>query len=150
MSHTFTTLHFHIIFSTKDRRPLITTDLRPRLHAYLGGIVRELRGTAAAINGTSDHVHMLVELPAEVALADCMRVVKTNSSRWVHRTSPGRKTFAWQTGYAAFTVSTSNLARVADYIRNQEQHHRKVSFQEEFVAFLRRNGVPFDPAKIWK
>ncbi|HSL70665.1 MAG TPA: transposase, partial [Longimicrobiales bacterium] len=83
MAHAFTMLHFHIIFSTKDRRPLITTDLRPRLHGYLGGIVRELRGTAAAINGTSDHVHMLVELPAEVALADCLRVVKTNSSRWV-------------------------------------------------------------------
>ncbi len=105
MAHTFTTLHTHVIFSTKERCPFLDDEIRPRIFAYMGGIVRELHGTAAIINGVSDHVHMLVQLPAEVSLAECLRIVKTNSSRWVHETFADRKKFAWQSGYGASSVS---------------------------------------------
>ncbi|MBZ5645913.1 MAG: IS200/IS605 family transposase [Acidobacteriia bacterium] len=149
MAHTFTTLHTHVIFSTKDRAPFLDAKIRSRDFAYMGGMVREMRGTAAIVNGVSDHVHMLVQLPAEVALAECLRVVKTNSSRWVHETWPDRKKFAWQTGYGASSVSTSNVPVVTRYIERQQEHHEKVSFQDEFIAFLRKNGIAFDPEHLW-
>lgn len=149
MSHTFTTLHTHVIFSTKDRAPFLDDAIRARLFAYLGGIVRELGGTAVRVNGVADHVHLLLELPSELALAECMRVVKTNSSRWVHETWPDREKFAWQAGYGASTVSTSALPAVARYIERQPQHHKKLSFQDEFLAFLRKNGISFDPGHVF-
>ncbi|MCH8852208.1 MAG: transposase [Planctomycetes bacterium] len=111
---------------------------------YIGGIVRELGRTAIAVGGTADHVHVLLRLPPSVSIADAMRVVKTNSSRWVHETSPNCRSFAWQTGYGAFSVSESNRQRVSDYIANQENHHRRTSFQEEYLAFLRRHGIDYD------
>lgn len=149
MRHSYTTLHSHLIFGTKDRLPLIDQPIRERLFAYMGGIVRELRGTAVIVNGIADHVHLLVQLPAEVAIADCLRVVKTNSSRWVHETWPERRKFGWQTGYGASSVSLSQVPTVRAYIERQEQHHKKISFQEEFVAFLRKNGIEFDPEHLW-
>jgi REP element-mobilizing transposase RayT len=149
MAHTFTTLHTHVIFSTKDRAPFLDEAIRARVFAYLGGIVRELGGAAVRVNGVSDHVHMLLQLPSEVALAECLRVVKTNSSRWVHETWPDRKKFAWQAGYGASTVSTSSVGTVARYIERQAEHHRKVSFQDEFLAFLRKNAIEFDPGHLW-
>ena len=149
MSHTYTNLLTHVIFSTKDRRPDLGPDLRPSVFAYVGGIVRELGGTALAVNGPEDHLHALIVLPANVSLADAMRVVKTNSSRWIHEKWPQRKAFAWQTGYGAFSVSRSNVDDVVRYIENQEEHHRTVSFQDEFLAFLKRHGVSYDPRYVW-
>ncbi len=149
MAHTFTTLHTHVIFSTKDRSPFLDDEIRSRVFAYMGGIGREMRATAAIVNGVSDHVHMLIQLPADVSLAECLRVVKTNSSRWVHETWPDRKKFAWQTGYAASSVSPSNVAVVTRYIEHQQEHHRKISFQDEFISFLRKNGITFDPEHLW-
>ncbi|MBZ5625439.1 MAG: IS200/IS605 family transposase [Acidobacteriia bacterium] len=149
MAHTFTTLHTHVIFSTKDRCPYLDDEIRSRVFAYLGGIVREMRGTAAIVNGATDHVHMLVQLPADLPLAECLRVVKTNSSRWVHETWPDRGKFAWQTGYGASPVSTSSLPAVTHYIETQEAHHKKVSFQDKFASFLRKNGITFDPGHLW-
>ncbi len=142
--HTFSEVLCHVIFSTKGRAALIDDELRPRLHSYVGGIIRELGGTAIAVGGTADHVHVLLRLPPSVSMSDAMRVVKTNSSRWVHETSPNRRSFAWQTGYGAFSVSESNRQTVCDYIGNQEDHHRRTSFQEEYLAFLQRHGVDYD------
>jgi putative transposase len=134
MAHTYTSLLAHVIFSTKDRRPLLDAEVRGRVFAYMGGVVRELKGAALAINGPDDHVHLLLALPANVAVADAVRVVKANASRWVHETWPRRKDFAWQSGYGAFSVSRSNVEEVERYIAGQEEHHRHLSFQEEYLV----------------
>ncbi len=148
MAQTLTNLLFHVVFSTKDRLPLIDAELKPDLLAYIGGIVRELGGKLLAANGTADHVHLLLRLPPRLALADAVRVVKTNSSRWVHQSRALRRRFQWQAGYGAFSVSQSNVPEVVRYIRNQEQHHRRVSFQEELLAFLKRHGIEYDEQYI--
>jgi REP element-mobilizing transposase RayT len=150
MPHSYTHLLSHVIFSTKDRAPTLDADLRSRLYSYMGDIMREIGGSALNINGTPDHVHLLLLLPGTTSMADAMRVLKTNSSRWIHETYPNRRTFAWQTGYGAFSVSQSNAEEVRRYIDNQEEHHRKVTFEEEFVAFLKRHGVEYDERYIWQ
>jgi putative transposase len=149
MAHTFANLLTHAIFSTKDRQPLIAADLKFDLLAYIGGIVRELKGEAMTANSMPDHVHLMLWLPPSVAVSDALRVVKTNSSRWVHETRNGHRGFAWQTGYGAFSVSQSNAAAVVKYIREQEKHHRRISFQEEFIAFLKKNGIKYDERYVW-
>ena len=149
MPHTYVNLLVHVIFSTKDRRPHMTPDLRPRLFAYIGGVVRELGGTPSIVNGTDDHVHVLLGLPATKAVADVLRIVKTNSSRWVHETFPALRAFAWQSGYGAFSVSQSNADAVHAYIATQEEHHRHVSFQEEYAQFLKRHGITYDERYVW-
>jgi len=147
MSHTSGNILLHIIFSTRGRRPSIESDFRADLFAYLGGIMREINGTALIINGTTDHVHMLVRIRPAQSSAQIVRVVKANSSRWVHAKWDPK--FAWQTGYGVFSVSESNVAAVTKYIAEQEEHHRKHSFQEEFVAFLKKNNLAYDERYIW-
>jgi putative transposase len=149
MSHTYSNLLFHVIFSTHERRTLIPPEIQSDLFAYMGGIVRGLHGKALAIGGTNDHVHVLMRLPQDASVADVVRVVKTNSSRWIHEKWPERAAFSWQTGYAAFSVSESNIDAVVKYIAEQSVHHRKRSFQEEFVAFLKKNGIEYDERYIW-
>ena len=148
MSHTAGNVILHLIFSTKDREPLITPEIRNDLFAYLGGIIRELKGTALIVNGTSDHVHLLVRIRPVHAVAQIARLVKANSSKWVHEKWNTR--FAWQTGYGAFSVSESNVSVVSQYIAEQEEHHKKHTFQEEYVAFLRKNSIPYDERYIWE
>ena len=150
MPHSFHNLLIHAVFSTKDRAACMDAELRSNLFPYMGGILREMGCTARLINGTADHVHLLINLAADLSVSECMRVVKTNSSRWIHETWPHRRSFAWQTGYGAFTVSPSNEGAVFNYIRKQEEHHRRISFQEEFVALLRKHRVPFDEKFLWK
>ncbi|NOT02195.1 MAG: IS200/IS605 family transposase [Phycisphaerales bacterium] len=150
MPASYTCLHYHVVFSTKDRRPAITVDLQLRLFDYMGGIFASEAGRLLAAGGTDDHVHLLVSLAAQKGLSDVMRVVKTNSSRWLHQTFPDHAGFGWQDGYGAFTVSFSGLARVKEYIAGQAEHHRRVSFQEELVALLNRHRVPYDGRYIWK
>jgi putative transposase len=137
----------HLIFSTKQRKPLIEPDIRSSLFAYLGGIVREMRGTALIVNGTCDHVHMLIRIRPANSIADIARIVKTNSSGWIRK--KGHKDFGWQAGYGVFSVSESSVPAVTRYIATQEEHHRKRSFQEEFVAFLKKNKVAYDERYIW-
>jgi REP element-mobilizing transposase RayT len=149
MAHSFVHLLVHIVFSTKDRRPCMDGDLPTRLFPYVGGIVRELDGHALAIGGMPDHIHLLVSLPQTRAVADVLRVVKANSSRWVHETWAERRDFAWQTGYGAFSVSQSNRETVQRYIEHQAEHHRKLSFQEEFRALLRKHGLEYDEHYAW-
>ena len=147
MSHTSGNIVLHLIYSTQGRRPLIKPDFRNELFAYLGGIIREMHGTALIVNGTPDHVHMLIRVRPAHSAAEIARVVKANSSRWVHE--KWDRVFAWQTGYGVFSVSESNVADVAKYIAGQEEHHRKHTFQEEFVTFLKKNKVAYDERHIW-
>jgi putative transposase len=147
VAHTSGNVVVHLIFSTKGRRPLITPEIRSDLFAYLGGIVREMRGTALIVNGAPDHVHMLVRIRPAHSAAEVARVVKTNSSRWAR--GKWKSDFAWQTGYGVFSVSESSVPAVARYIAAQEEHHRTRSFQQEFVAFLRKNKIPYDERYIW-
>ncbi len=148
MPSTHTSLYFHFVFSTKDRLPLIADDWKEKLHSYLGGIVRNQNGVALAVGGINDHVHLLVSLSAIHRLSDLMRELKASSSAWIHR-EIGLKSFAWQVGYGAFTVSPNNLARVKNYILNQERHHRKQSFKDEYVGLLKTSGVDYDEIYLW-
>lgn len=150
MAHTFTSLLTHVVFSTSARAPLLTDAIRPDVHAYLGGILRELHAAPIAIGGTADHIHMLTRLPAGLAVADCIRVVKANSSRWLKERWPERRSFAWQGGYGAFSVSESRRESVIRYIGDQARHHHRISFQDEFLALLRNHGVEFDERYIWQ
>lgn len=142
MGQTLTGLYTHIIFSTKDRAADITSEIAPRVHAYLGGIARECNATAIIINGYVDHVHLLIDSPPSLAVSDLVRTLKSNSSKWIHETWPSARSFAWQTGYAAFSVSRSIVPAVKQYIADQSEHHRRRTFQEE-------HEVTFDPKYIW-
>ena len=150
MSRTYTNLLTHLVFSTRDREPFIAPELRSELYAYLGGLTRELKGKSYGVNGTIDHVHMLISLPPKVSISEALRFIKSNSSGWVHDKWPKRKSFSWQLGYGAFSVSKSNVPSVLNYIRNQEAHHRKTSFKEEFVEFLVKNEIDYDERYIWR
>jgi putative transposase len=143
MAHTYTNLLTHALFSTKDRLPLVRPEVKSDLYAYMG-IISNLKGKPVLINGPRDHVHVLFVLPATISLADFMEKLKANSSKWVKERWPGRA-FAWQTGYAAFSVSQSKLSEVKAYISGQEGHHRKLTYREEVVALLKKQGVEFDP-----
>ena len=136
-----------MIFSTQGRLPLIKPEFRNDLFAYLGGIIREIRGTALIISGTADHVHVLVRIRPVHSAAEVARVIKTNSSGWVR--AKWSSDFAWQTGYGVFSVSESNVGAVTKYISSQEQHHKKHSFQKEFLAFLKKNNVAYDEKYLW-
>jgi REP-associated tyrosine transposase len=137
----------HLIFSTKLRQPLIGADIRSDLFAYLGGIVRQLRSTALIINGTHDHVHMLIRIRPAHSIAEIARIVKANSSGWIRK--KGHKEFGWQSGYGVFSVSESSIPALTKYIATQDEHHQKRSFQEEFVAFLKKNKIAYDERYIW-
>lgn len=150
LGQTLTCLHYHLVFSTKNRFPQITRDLRQRLYDYMGGIIKGERGLLLSAGGTEDHVHLLVSLPAQPSVADFLRLIKANSSRWVHEMFPHHRTFAWQSGYGAFSVSPSNDEDVRRYITTQAEHHRRITFQEEFLEFLRRHEIPFDERYIWE
>ena len=150
MAHTYTNILVHVIFSTKDRQAWLVPEIKERLFGYIGGIVRENGGRVMMVNGPSDHVHALVAMPATVSVADMLRVVKTNSSRWVHDEWPERGDLAWQAGYGAFSVSQSAVDDVKAYIERQEEHHKRMSFKEEFLAFLKRHGIEFDERYVWE
>ncbi len=144
MGQSYTNLLYHIVFSTKDRKPLITTDVQGRLYEYIGGIVRGLGGISLGINGMDDHVHLLTKLRPDKAVSDVLRDLKANSSGWMHDVFPELKDFSWQRGYGAFTVSASQVEKVREYIAKQEEHHRKQDFRDEFIGLLRKNGVEFN------
>ena len=144
MAHSHSKLIYHCIFSTKKRRRLLCENLLPRLYDYLGGILRNHDGHLLSAGGGEDHVHLLIELNASTPIAEAMRVVKAVSSKWIHETFPELRDFGWQTGYAAFSVSTSGVEEVTRYILNQKEHHRNRTFDEEYVAFLHRHGVAYD------
>jgi hypothetical protein len=132
------------MFSTKGRQPFIDAAWRARLHEYLGGTIAGLGGFSQGVGGMVDHVHLLVGLKATHCLADVLRELKKASSVWVHE-EIGERGFAWQEGYAAFTVSATARAAVREYVANQEEHHRKKTYREELIEMLERAGVEYDP-----
>lgn len=144
VSQSFTNLLYHIVFSTKDRRPLITLEYQPRLYQYIGGTIRRLGGASLGINGTEDHVHVLAKLRPDKALSDVLRDLKAGASGWMHDVFPRLADFSWQRGYGAFSVSQSNLQQVQRYLREQKEHHQRVSFRDEFIQFLKANEIEFD------
>jgi REP element-mobilizing transposase RayT len=146
MSHTYVQNNLHVIFSTKDRQKLISRTLQPELWSYMSGICRNIGIVVMAIGGAEEHVHMLFHLPATLSLSEAIRTIKANSSLWVRETS---RRFAWQQGFAALRVSASNRNAVENYIRNQEKHHRKMSFEDEFLALLKKHGMEYDPKYVF-
>ena len=144
MGNSFRCLRYHFVFSTKNRAPQLTPELRPRLYDYIGGIFKNENGQLFAVGGTADHVHLLASIHSSVSVSDMLRKVKGNSSKWIHETFPEHKGFAWQEGYGAFSVSQSNVEQVRRYIEQQEEHHRQISFDEEFIEFLERHGICYD------
>ncbi len=144
MSDSYTNLLYHIVFSTKDRRPLITPAHEVRLYDYIGGTIRSLGGICLELNGTEDHVHLLAKLSPTRAVSDVLRELKANASGWMHEVFPSLRNFSWQRGYGAFTVSHSNVECVRRYIARQKEHHQKVSFRDEFIQFLKANGIEYD------
>jgi putative transposase len=148
MANTYTSLIYHVVFSTKDRRPIIKDTLQRDLYAFIGGIIRAEGGTMVEIGGIADHVHIVTKLKPGTALAALVRAIKAKSSKWAKEREP-RLQFAWQRGYGAFTVSESRLEAVRSYVRNQEEHHRTRSFQDELIRLLARHGIAYDERFLW-
>ena len=144
MANTYTSLHYHVVFSTKNRQPFLVDATRERLFSYLGGIARENGMKALEIGGVADHVHLLLSIPASLAVSKAVQLIKGASSHWLKATFPNMIDFAWQDGYAAFTVSQSQLDDVRAYIRSQPEHHRTKTFVEEYRAFLTRHHIEYD------
>lgn len=139
----------HVIFSTKDREPWLDKNVRPRMHAYIGTICRDANGSALLVGGVADHLHIVATLPRTLTQAAMIEQVKKASSKWIKQLDPKYRGFYWQRGYAAFSVSPSQLNGVLEYVRNQEDHHRTRSFQEEYRGFLHKYGVEFDERYVW-
>ena len=149
MANTYTALHYHFFFSTKNRKRWILPEIEERIWTYLGGIARTNKMVPIITGGVEDHIHMLLGAPATMAPAKIAQLVKGGSSAWIHAEFPQLSQFAWQDGYGAFTVSKSLVPDVKAYILDQREHHRVRSFQEEYLALLERHGIEFDERYIW-
>jgi len=150
MSGTYTSLYYHLVFSTKNRQNLLTSEVTPRIYDYIGGIIREINGIPIILGGHTEHTHILCSLANTIAISESLRIIKAGSSKWIHQTIPSMKDFAWQEGYGAFSISVTGLDRVKGYILNQHEHHQTQTFQEEFLEFLHRHNIPYDPRYIWE
>ena len=150
MPQSLAKIYVHLIFSTKNRERMVPDDLRPDLHAYLGGVLRDLGCTPVEINTEPDHAHLFFLLSRTVALSDIVRQVKTGATKWlIEKNRPTLKSFHWQNGYGAFSVSQSGVEEVRAYVRNQREHHRVMTFQEEFRKFMERYEVEYDERYVW-
>jgi putative transposase len=149
MPSTYTNLLYHIVFSTKDRLPLITEEFKEELYSYIGGIIRAESGVQLEIGGVNDHVHILAKFKSAVSVSEMLAKFKANSSKWANEHKLKVRKFGWQEGFAAFSVSESLVPVIRKYIQNQTEHHRKQTFQEEFVALLERHGIEYDPQYLW-
>jgi REP element-mobilizing transposase RayT len=149
MAQSLARILVHLIFSTKDRAPVLSAGVRPGLRAYMVGILSNLDCPCLEVGCVADHAHLLFVLHRTRSAAEAVEEVKKGSSKWLKTRGPAMRNFHWQNGYGAFSVSPSSEARVRAYITGQEAHHRRVTFQEEFRAFLRRHGVAFDERYVW-
>ncbi len=147
MSHTYVSELIHCVFSTKQRHNSIPTEIQARLWSFVGGIARKNGFKAVAVGGTANHVHILLSLPTTMPLAKAVQLLKGGSSKWMNETGNGN--FAWQEGYGAFTVGISQQRHTIEYINSQAKHHEKRSFEEEFLAFLKKHGIDYDPKYVW-
>ena len=149
MSGTYTNLLYHLVFSTKNRIPMISERLKGDLYSYMGGIVRGEGGVLLEIGGMPDHVHLLTKFKPTKSVSEMLNRIKAKSSKWVNEEKPGLRKFGWQDGYAALSVSQSGAGRVKRYIQNQQQHHRRQTFQDEFIALLEKHGIEYDQRYLW-
>lgn len=149
MPQSLANIYIHLIFSTKDRQPLLTDTIRPSLHSYLGQIGKTLECPIILVNSVEDHVHILHRLSRTVTISKAVEEFKKSTSKWLKSQSPDLANFSWQSGYGAFSVSESNLDSVTAYIQNQREHHRTKSFQDEFREFLKKNKLTFDEQYLW-
>ena len=149
MASTYTSLHYHVIFSTKNRECWIAPAIEERVWAYLGGIARENGIAPLLIGGVEDHVHMLLGMPPTVMMSEAVKRIKGGSSKWVKETFPACAGFGWQDGYGAFTVSKSQISEIETYIRKQREHHRTASFMDEYRVFLDRHQIKYDERYLW-
>jgi putative transposase len=150
MGQTLSRILLHVVFSTKDREPLIPGDAADRLYAYFGSVADSEHCTLLAAGGVEDHVHLLVVAKPVVAPADFVRVLKSNSSRWLKETFPKCGHFAWQNGYGVFSIGESGVPAVRKYIAGQREHHREVTFQDEFRSLCRKYGIEWDERYVWQ
>jgi putative transposase len=141
MANTYSSLYYHIIFSTKNRINWLHAEIQQRIWAYLGGIARRHKMTALEVGGSADHIHALVRAPAPISPSMIAQYLKGDSSKWIHDQFPSLRNFAWQDGFGALTVSKSDILGVIEYIQNQREHHKTKSFQEEYLEYLKKNGI---------
>ncbi|HEX7287060.1 MAG TPA: IS200/IS605 family transposase [Candidatus Angelobacter sp.] len=146
MSHTYAQNHLHVVFSTKGRSKIIDKASQPKLWSYIAGIGRNMGCLILANGGIEDHIHLLLQLPPKLDLSSAVQKLKANSSKWMNERG---NRFAWQEGYGAFSVSASSLKQVISYINNQEKHHRKLTFEQEFIALLEKHGISYDPKYVF-
>lgn len=139
----YTSLNYHVVFSTKQRRSYFESKHISAVCKYIGGILRNQKGCLLMANGVSDHLHLALSLHPEKNLSETVKAIKANSSRWIHETYPDLKLFSWQEGYSAFSVSYSGLDKVTAYIRSQPEHHKKMSFEEELISLLKKHKIAF-------
>jgi putative transposase len=149
VGNTYTSLYIHYIFSTKNRLPLIVPEIQDRLWPYMAGIAKKNNMTALAVGGMPDHIHILLSLPATLSVSKAIQSIKGNSSKWINDTFKTSNPFSWQKGYGAFSVSISILQDTVRYIQNQAVHHRRKSFEEEYLDFLKKNEVVYDERYLW-
>lgn len=142
--HSFVSCLMHVVFSTKERRPLITPDLEKRLWPYLGGIARDNQMKALTIGGVADHIHILLSLPSTLTIAKAVQLIKGNSSKWIHEEFPQHSSFGWQEGYGAFSISISGIEDTTAYIANQAEHHRQKTFKDELIAILKKHELDYE------
>ncbi len=147
MAKTYTKLMYHIVFSTKERMPLITGEIRDQLYPYLGGVIRGEKGSLMEIGGVPDHVHILARFGAAIAVSEMLKRIKGSSSHWLSQETG--TWFAWQNGYGAFSVSESQVAAVRKYIQQQEEHHKRISFKDELISLLRKHRIEFDEGDLF-
>ncbi|MGZ5437347.1 MAG: IS200/IS605 family transposase [Pyrinomonadaceae bacterium] len=149
MSQSLSSILIHLVFSTKNREPFITPAIESELHPYMATILRELKSPSLAIDGTSDHVHVLFSLARVVTVADLVEELKTSTSKWIKTKGKEFRDFHWQRGYGAFSIGQSNAEVLTRYIRNQKAHHRRVTFQDEYRKFLKSYGIDYDERYVW-
>ena len=149
MPSTYSNLLFHVVFSVKERRKLLSEDVRGRLYPYISGIANKNDFKTLVINGTNDHIHILLSLKPEISVSKATQLIKGGSSKWLHDNFSDLNIFSWQEGYGAFTVSISQIDKIKNYIANQEKHHKKMSFEEEYLELLKRNNINFNPEYLF-
>jgi REP element-mobilizing transposase RayT len=149
MAQTLVSLMTHIIFSTKNREPLITPDIEPELFAYMGGILNNHESRLLDAGGTADHLHLLVSQSKNITLSSLMKDLKKDSSSWIKTKGTGFRNFHWQDGYGAFSLGKSDIPDLKQYIASQKEHHRKRSFKEELIQFLHDEGIEYDERYLW-
>lgn len=149
MPQSLSSILIHLVFSTKNREPFITQVIETELHPYMAKIFRELKSPSLAIDGITDHLHILFSLGRVIKVADLAEEVKTESSKWIKTKVREFRNFHWQRGYGAFSIGQSNVVALKRYIREQKQHHRRITFQDEYRKFLKAYGIEYDERYVW-